>query len=205
MEQWLDCYGGYPAVIDQIELDTYQAEFCFVQYMPIKFPFGFTAVPDNLNWVAPLIKRVYKTTLCNDKYMYLTVKKMYGSCNREGWHTDGFGTDDINFVWYDASPTQFDIGVFHLPHCHEKSIQYMSEQHNEANVIEYPCKTLLMLDQSIVHRVNPKPYNGFRTFIKISISDSKYNLRGNAHNYLLDYNWKMIDRLEERNHPIGVQ
>lgn len=203
MVEWFEVYGGLPKNLGKVDVDSDQAEFCFVQYLPIKFPFIAIAIPDNLKWVVPLVDLALNSEYCNGKYMYLTVKKMYGSGNREGWHTDGFGTDDTNLIWYDKSPTQFDHGVFYLNRCHEKSIEQMEYQHKEENIIEYPNKTLLLLDQGIVHRVNPKPFEGFRTFVKISISDSKYNLKGNAHNYLLDYNWKMKDRSMDRNHPIG--
>ena len=42
-----------------------------------------------------------------------------------------------------------------------------------------------------------------RTFIKVSFSDQKYNLKGNTHNYLFDYEWDMIDRSVSRNDPTG--
>ena len=40
-----------------------------------------------------------------DSYMYLTVKRQYQSksklFNRPGYHSDGFLTDDINYIWSD--------------------------------------------------------------------------------------------------------
>ena len=41
----------------------------------------------------------------------------------------------------------------------------------------------------------------FRTFFKLSFSKDKYDLKGNSHNYLFDYNWEMRERKENRNIP----
>lgn len=56
-----------------------------------------------------------------------------------------------------------------------------------------------MLTPTVVHDVPKIKSPGFRTFIKVSISDKKFNLEGNSHNYSLDYNWKMYSRSETRN------
>jgi hypothetical protein len=43
-----------------------------------------------------------------------------------------------------------------------------------------------------------------RAFLKVSISKDKYDLIGNSHNYLLDYDWQMKERKQERNIPQSV-
>lgn len=40
-----------------------------------------------------------------------------------------------------------------------------------------------------------------RAFLKVSFSKDKYDLLGNSHNYLMDYNWEMKARKEDRNIP----
>src|SRR6476620_6628483 len=39
------------------------------------------------------------------RYVYLTVRRGFASpdnpLNRPGWHTDGFGGEDINYIWSD--------------------------------------------------------------------------------------------------------
>lgn len=40
-----------------------------------------------------------------------------------------------------------------------------------------------------------------RTFVKVSISRDKYDLIGNSHNHLLQYDWPMRPRALTRNPP----
>lgn len=210
MEQYLDVYGELPEIIGGFEIDTSNAEMCFVQYLPIRLPLQKPSIviPDNLKCYEWLVQNaVYSEYLRggNQPYIYLTVKRVYGTGNREGWHCDGFGTDDVNYIWYDSHPTEFYTGEpLVLPHSHRDSMLKMSEELYKTNKLKkYPCNTLIRMTQSSIHRVNPEVFTGLRTFVKISFSDSKYNLKGNAHNYLLDYEWEMHERKVDRNDPIG--
>jgi hypothetical protein len=40
-----------------------------------------------------------------------------------------------------------------------------------------------------------------RRFVKVSLSSHRYNLIGNSHNHLLDYDWQMFPRDAARNDP----
>lgn len=209
MEQYLDVYGELPEVIGGFEVDTSNAEMCFVQYLPVRLPLqkSSQAVPKNLKCYEQLVQyAVYNELLrgYNYPYIYLTVKRVYGTGNREGWHCDGFGTDDVNYIWYDSHPTEFFDGEMTLPHNHTDSIEFMENNIGDPDdKVMYPCNTLIRMTQSSIHRVNPEVFTGLRTFVKISFSDSKYNLKGNAHNYLVDYEWEMHERKVDRNDPIG--
>lgn len=184
-------------------------ELVYYQYLPIVMHHSgkclLPRIPPNIAWVEPLLEFVQ---VDEGDYVYLTVKHMWVSektANREGWHIDGFLTEDTNYIWCDAHPTQFCEQEFLLTQDHEQSMIEMREQVKPDNFKTYPANTLLMLDTSTVHRVNPEPFEGFRTFVKISVSGEKYNLEGNSHNYLFDYNWPMVKRKAQRNHPIGEQ
>lgn len=199
----LSRYGVAPEIVCRVDLEP--SEMCFVQYLPIKMAkYPDLRIPHNLAWTWPLLKLVMRDASLED-YIYLTIRHMWVSNeykgNRHGWHTDGFGTDDINFIWYDCMPTEFCVQEFDLSSDHDISMQQMQEQAKEENIITYPNKTLLKMDQRVVHRVSENNESGMRTFIKVSISKDKYNLKGNAHNYLFDYGWDMIDRDIKRNHP----
>ena len=79
----------------------------------------------------------------------------------------------------------------------------MKYQADSRNIITYPNRHLVRMNQSSIHRMS-KPESSFpRTFVKVSVSEYKYNLIGNAHNYGLDYKWDMKPRLISRNHPVG--
>ncbi len=78
----------------------------------------------------------------------------------------------------------------------------MEDQARSENIRTYPVNTLLRLDQYVIHRVAPNAAPGYRAFVKISVSKARYNLKGNAHNYLLNYEWEMHSRDATRNHPV---
>lgn len=209
MEQYLDSYGDLPEVIGEFDIDVSDAEMCFVQYLPVRIPMQKSSlvIPQNLEVYGPLVRAATMTEYLkgnNWQYIYLTVKRLYGTGNRDGWHCDGFGTDDINYIWYDKHPTEFYPMYMKLPHNHAESMSNMERFIDDrCNMVQYECKTLLRMNQSSIHRVNPEVFTGLRTFVKISFSDSKYNLKGNAHNYSLDYQWDTVERKVERNDPIG--
>lgn len=194
-------YGQKPLIGGQIILEP--SEMCFVQYMPIKMLGGKVRIPKHLDWVWPLICE-FGIQGNEDQLMYLTAKHLYvtpnNMGNRPGWHSDGFGTDDINFIWCDKFPTEFCIQDFELSEDCEESLVQMENQAKEENVQTYGENTLLMLDKYNIHRV-PLGGEGYRTFVKISLSKDLYNLKGNAHNYLFDYDWDMVVRSDQRNHP----
>jgi hypothetical protein len=196
-------YGRDPKVLGKLQLQP--SEMCFVQYLPITMPeFGGEArVPANLCWAKPIIKLSLRYASL-DKYIYLTVKHLWVTPdnigNRHGWHTDGFGSDDLNIIWSDKYPTEFCVQDFTLSSCHEKSMQEMEEQAKPENILTYPEGSVILLDKWNVHRPPVIQESGFRTFVKVSISKEKYNLRGNAHNCLFPYNWGMHNR--QVNHVI---
>lgn len=66
----------------------------------------------------------------------------------------------------------------------------------------YADRTLLRLDPFVVHAApDIAPPGGERAFVKISLSQDRYNLRGNSHNHSFDYGWHMWSRDEVRNDP----
>jgi hypothetical protein len=180
-------------------------EFCHHVYMPIMVNVGIV-LPDNLTWVMPLIDQMGVSDWANFDYMYLTVKHQYvvGSGNRPGWHIDGFLSHDINYIWSDCVPTEFCIQEFDLSPDHEDSIIQMGEQACRSNFWKPQNNELVRLTPSIVHRAVESDITQLRTFVKISCSNSQYNLKGNATNPLLSVDWvNDCERKTTRNHPIG--
>lgn len=202
-------FSREPTILGQFQVDC--RELMFVQYMPIAMP-GYqprARIPQNLRCFAPLVEAVMEEVWELGGYVYLTAKRLFvgPNClgNRPGWHTDGFGTDDINYIWSDSVPTEFCVDqYFCLSDDHELSMRQMEQQARADNIKTYPAGSLLKLDSSIVHRCAQPSTEGYRTFVKISVSRERYNLIGNAHNYLFDYDWPMVDRQAGRNHPIGA-
>lgn len=199
-------YGKKPDVIGTFEIEC--KEMMFHMYLPIKMIDGlWIKIPDSLSVFKPLIEAVLENEMkhIESRYIYITAKHIYATPdnvgNRAGYHSDGFGTDDINYIWTNKYPTVFCIQDFNISDDCALSMQQMEEQAKTENEITYPENTLLKLDQGVIHRTPTITEGGMRTFVKISVSKDKYNLIGNAKNHLFDYNWEMYDRSEVRNHP----
>lgn len=201
-------YGEAPVVIDIVQIN--EPQFMTYLYLPIKLKHDKIKLPDRLQNFWPLIRRSLLDFAANegDNFnvnVYITVKSGFvsqgNSGNREGWHVDGFGSHgDINYIWSDLNPTQFAIQQFaEISENDKLSMKQMADQICGVNIKTYPNNSLLKLHEGVVHRVNPNVKSGFRSFVKISFSEHIFNNEGNSHNYLIDYNWKMIPRSVERN------
>ena len=205
-------YGELPISLGLHEIVC--PEMLFYQYLPIKLV-GQTEpiIEDRLKCFSSLIGVACCDFIAKDgldKYVnqnvYLTAKKLYAKpgcpINRPGYHSDGFMTDDINYIWCDCYPTIFNTSQFTLTMHHEYSLGEMEQQSQIENEVQYKPFELLRLNQYNIHRVAEIDKLTVRAFVKISFSNEQYNLCGNSRNYLLNYNWDMKPRNEERNHPI---
>ncbi len=145
------------------------------------------------------------------KYVYVTIKQTFVpkgiEQNRPGWHSDGFGTDDVNYVFVDKWPTEFLLGDIEVRNDDSLSMIDMNNyaDRNPGCIYQPDAGFVYRLDQNHVHRTVPAEKDGVRTFIKITFSDHKYAQEGNTHNYELDYDWSLSPRKEERNQPHLVQ
>jgi hypothetical protein len=207
-------YGELPKPLGIFEVEC--NEMMFYQYLPIKMIEQTQPVYENrLKCFDKLVGAICcdyigEFGLDNyvNSYVYLTAKHLYQmpncSFNRTGWHSDGFLTDDINYIWCDKYPTIFNRTEFHLPLDDLLSIEVMEKQAIPFNNYSYRENQLLRLNQYNIHKVAPVTEVGMRTFLKLSFSKDKYDLIGNSHNYLIDYNWEMKNRKEHRNIPQSI-
>lgn len=204
-------YGDLPISLGLHEVRC--DEMMFYQYMPIKM----------INDHKPIVEqrlgcfeKIIGLCCCdyighfglNDfiaSYIYFTAKKMYQlpgcSFNRPGYHSDGFLTDDINYIWCDNNPTIFNTSNYSLTMHHEYSLTEMDMQSLKDKEVRYRPNELLRLNQFNIHKVADIDKPIMRTFLKLSFSKERYNLIGNTHNYQLNYDWEMKQREDQRNHP----
>lgn len=206
-------YGNLPKVIGSCKIPT--DEMMFWLYCPVKLAKQEDAcVPANLQKYYPLIEAVRRDIGENDwynKFIYITAKTLFvtpeNPGNRPGWHSDGFLTDDLNFVWYDSNPTVFfcDFNEYSFTADHVKSLDEMDKlcEGDTRSHCRFKPYELLKLDQTVLHKVDTNIEAGVRTFVKISVSDKPYALKGNSVNHLIHYDWKMNERGVDRNCPIG--
>ncbi len=193
-------YGAPPHFLGLI--DAKPTEFVYSVYLPIKIPGSVINIPHNLEWTREIVDRSMKDYVnVEERYIYLTAKHFFVegySGNREGWHSDGFMSSDINYIWCDNNPTEFCCQEFNITQDHVISLIEMERQAREENIIKFQEKALLKLTQEVIHRV-PFCSPGVRSFVKVSISKDQYNLKGNAINPNLDYNFNWKEREEFRN------
>lgn len=212
-------YGNAPAQHGIWDLKF--EEYMHQMYLPIAVPDDLGAgiqIPRNLAFAEEMILKVihheWVIRANPTTHVYVTARRGYATpgnpLNRPGWHSDGFGTDDVNYVWTDRFPTLFAIGEFgNISTDHaESSRQFTTTADNSAltTIKTYADRELLRLDPSVIHTAPPIPApGGERSFFKISFSNSRYNLKGNAHNYALEYDWPMFDRQVARNDPARAE
>lgn len=204
-------YGQRPEDLGAFRVEC--NEMLFYQYLPIKLKGrGLPQLEERIECFKDLINTVCRNFTKEfgldeyfDSYVYLTVKNKYQvdgcSFNRKGYHSDGFMTNDVNYIWCDRNPTTFNFGKFVLTLNDTASLIEMEQQAQKSKEYQYPDNTLLRLNQYNIHKVTDNGFQGMRCFVKISFSKDKYNLFGNSKNYLLDYDWEMIPRELNRNIP----
>jgi hypothetical protein len=105
----------------------------------------------------------------------------------------------------DCLPTIFNYSRFDLTQDDNVSLREMEAQAIPGNNVTHDPGSLLRLDQFCVHRVSEAHMPTVRTFLKLSFSPDRYDLVGNTHNYLIDYDWPMRERGIARNIPQQVQ
>lgn len=210
-------YGQLPVEIaDFFDLDL--GEYQFIQYMPIFMPDGDDVrIPPNQFQAKRLRKLIH--AVVEDQggiaslrehglYVYLTTRYGFATpdnpLNRPGWHCDGFGSDDINYIWWNRWGTRVAHQPFYdIEPGHVESMRQFEEQIRLENVRSLPNGTLYRLNPNVVHSTPEIPApGGERQFIKVSVSRHRYNLQGNTHNFLFAYNWKTFPRDVARNHPV---
>lgn len=202
---YIEC-GSAPSILGEFIPDE-PPEMMFYLYLPVKM-IGDDQfhIPKRLTRYLPILDAVRQDNFYfKYRYVYLTAKTMFvdpsSPGNRPGWHLDGFGSGgDLNYTWADSNPTQFVIQDFvNIPNNDVKSMTEITDQVQDENIISYPNNSIIKLDETIVHRVNPEVNPCLRSFVKVTISRHKFAKVGNSHNHLIDYNWQLTERNPERN------
>lgn len=197
------------------EFKIFSPEVMYYLYLPIGEPgyAGYTLPDKRLLFIQPLLDKIREDEPERFKsdYVYVTIKKMYigggVTANRPGWHCDGFLSDDLNYIWYDNTPTVFNCGEFEISADHVESLRELEEQANPDN--DYICANehLYKLDSLCIHRVNTDtPNQIMRTFVKVTLSPNEFNLKDNSINYSMKASTApKYDRSLVRNDPYQAQ
>ena len=205
-------YGTQPENLGLVEIDP--TEMMFWMYCPIKTPGMLdTVIPANLMQFLPLVEKVQidRANEWQDDYIYITAKTLYVKPetpgNRPGWHSDGFMTDDLNYIWSDKNPTVFfcddKLHSFSADHVHSLDEMNQLCEPDTSKHFRYANKHLMKLDQRVLHKVDTNIQPGIRTFVKISVSKDVYALKGNSVNHALPITETYQERGADRNCPTG--
>jgi len=204
-------YGLPPVDLGRVDLAP--VEMMFWLYCPVKLIGSTeTVIPANLMQFLPLVEQAKDDcrSRWRENYVYLTAKTLFVSPenpgNRPGWHSDGFMTDDLNYVWSDRDGTLFwePEKTCDFTQDHVASLAEMDAAASAGPTKKYPDKHFLLLDETVIHRVSDFGAPAMRSFVKISVSRHRYNLVGNSINHLLPINWDLALRSTERNHPVAA-
>lgn len=210
-------YGQLPVVVGKYELQV--REMMFYQYLPVKVPGSYEIIVEERIRVFDKLVGIAAGNFIGEfgldryvaSYAYLTAKHLFVSpdynMNREGWHSDGFMTDDINYIWSDTVPTVFNDSKFNLTQDDKLSLEQMHLQADPKRDHVYVDNILLRLNQYVIHKCGEITKGTMRTFFKLSISKDEYDLEGNSVNYGLEYPFKnrMRKRGIDRNIPQNVK
>jgi hypothetical protein len=201
-----DCYGQQPLHIGQFDFDL--PEVMHYLYLPVRID-GHAGIrlPQRLERCRCLIDAALHS--CSHKYykyVYLSARKGWATrdnpLNRPGWHCDGFGTCDLNFVWWRGPSTRFAIQEFkRIVPGHLRSLTQFDEQVRRDAIVTYPEKGLYQINPFVVHATPDISVPCWRQYVKISASDNLFNLENNSYNYLFSYNWPLHPRAGLRNDP----
>ncbi len=206
-------YGKLPVKIGQFS-EVNLNEVMYYLYLPVLMDDGLSLnrsirLPENIKQLRPLVDKAlsYAASRLNKahpyKYAYISARKGWATpdspLNRPGWHCDGFGTNDLNFVWWVGAPTRFSDSPFrNISRDHIESLKQFEKY--AQRWVTYPERGLYALDPYVVHATPQiKAPGEMRQYVKISLSNHRYNLYGNSHNHLFSYEWPMVDRSVVRN------
>lgn len=193
--------GNDPTDLGTLTIEGWD-EFCFVQDMPVKLA-GEPAVrvPHALSFASTFVAMVhaylfekYGDGWVNLRYLYLCAKHTIvdrgHTQTRPGWHTDGYGSDDLSFLWCDAVPTMFLKQAMRLPEDDELAMERMNALADTDNLERGLINRVYGMDDTVIHAPSQAHYVQPRRFLKLSVSRYPYNLAGNARNPLLPTPWE---------------
>lgn len=211
MEMTNSIYGEQPVDLGFVDLNC--EEMMFWLYCPVKLPYSKVVIPDNLKKYKIILDKVKEDLKdWEDKFVYITAKTLWvnpeNPGNRPGWHSDGFLTDDLNYIWCDSNPTVFFYNGDKRYAFSKDHSQSLVEMNNTCEYSGYhqkfPVKHLLKLDERVLHKIDTDIEPGLRTFAKVSVSRHPYKMKGNSINHELTGDWCNVERGSERNCPAGL-
>lgn len=142
-----------------------------------------------------------------DRYIYLTLDQ--GKVNKSqtlrdpGWHIDGLQGEevpvkklaDFQFIWTNALPTVFAVKPFNIDGIDlskHNVFTWVSRQieEKEDTIISFPPGAVVLMNQYHVHRASEAHESLFRTFIRLSFTQTPVTSIKMTVNPSIQYNYK---------------
>ena len=184
----------------------------YILRMLVRRMFGEYKVPQELEWVRPLIEvadKNQKLIGIRQPFVYLTVRNgIVNTQSDDEWHVDGFSQmfthlPEQNYVWSSAHPTEYVEKPFNFPAdfsgIKHNVHKFFQNRINEEDVLKMVARRVYGLDPYIVHR-RPARTNGIsRCFVRLSYTPIEIEDINNTINPLLPTDYKRDGIKELRN------
>lgn len=185
--------------------------------MPIKFPGSNEyRIPKQAKKLVETIKQIAElehsyNERINEYYAYLTTELAFVQTGetqrREGFHVDGYQgartTKDslINrsYTYTSSDTTQFSlkgVDISSIDDSRYNIFKYMdSKLEGEKSCLWWPEPyEIVFMNVYNIHRSPEVRFPHLRFFFRLSYDVRKFDRKGNTHNPMFDYKWKMVER-----------
>ena len=160
--------------------------------MPVRYRMGELLLPQELEWVRPLIELADKAMPYKALFTYVTVHCNFETDGTdEDWHVDGFSMrvshlPEQNFLWSNTGGTEFFNGVIEIPDSFDPMLHNINKSAQlyqlGENIVAKPY-TVYRFDPYIFHKA-PSAKAG-RTFVRVSYVPIEIDDINNTQNPLL--------------------
>lgn len=196
LDQYSEANG--PDRLGQLDLNT-PDDRQYVLRMLIKEPFGEFQIPNELEWLEPLVSRAYAHQLkmgVRQPFCHVTVRHGEVTSEKDDeWHVDGFSMNvthlpEQNYAWVNRYPTEymergFDIPEDFDPQKHNIHLLFQDLMNGDEDVKTFDEETVYCFDPYVLHRRPEVPTGIERTFIRVSFTPMEIKDVNNTQNPLI--------------------
>lgn len=185
--------------------------------MPIKFPGSNEyRIPKQAKKLVKTIKDIAElehsyNDRIDDYYAYLTTELAYVQTGktqrREGFHVDGYqgarttknNLINRSYTYTSSDTTQFSlkgVDISSIDDSRYNVFKYMdSKLEGEKSCLWWPEPyEIVFMNAYNIHRSPEVRFPHLRFFFRLSYDVRKFDRKGNTHNPMFDYKWKMVER-----------
>jgi len=204
-----------PDTVAKIKLSV-PVERQYVLRMLIKRMFSQLLIPQELEWVRPIVESSMKYQEgqgITQPFIYLTVRSgIVTTATDDEWHVDGFSKTithlpEQNYIWCNHVATEYVVKKFDFPSdfnpLNHNIHKFFQNRIQDKDILSLQENTLYGMDPYIVHRRSPLVQGVNRCFIRVSFTPIEIEDINNTVNPLLPTNYQRDGVKEMRNKLIS--